>query len=114
MTAILVREFIAPEVLKLEEIPTPQPAAGHALVRVNAAGVNPSDTSMRMGTYAIKPPRPDAPCRDAAGTIESVGTGVTRVKIRRTRLHCPHAERSLRRVRFGSRIATGSPSGAQR
>ena len=68
MKAILVREFVAPEVLKLEEIPTPQPAAGHALVRVNAAGVNPSDTSMRMGTYAIKPPRPDTPGRAAAGT----------------------------------------------
>jgi NADPH:quinone reductase len=40
MKAILVRDFIAPEVLKLEKIPTPQPAAGHALVRVNAAGVN--------------------------------------------------------------------------
>jgi hypothetical protein len=55
MTAILVREFGATEVLKLEEIPTPQPAAGQALVRVKAAGVNPYDTSMRMGTYAIKP-----------------------------------------------------------
>jgi NADPH:quinone reductase-like Zn-dependent oxidoreductase len=30
MTAILVREFDAPEVLKLEDIPPPQPAAGHA------------------------------------------------------------------------------------
>jgi NADPH2:quinone reductase len=47
MKAILIREFGAPEVLKLEEIPTPQPAAGHALVRVKAAGVNPSDTYMR-------------------------------------------------------------------
>jgi NADPH2:quinone reductase len=56
MTAILVREFGATEVLKLEEIPTPQPAAGHTLVDVNAAGVNPYDTSMRMGSYAIKPP----------------------------------------------------------
>ena len=114
MTAILVREFIAPEVLKLEEIPTPQPAAGHALVRVNAAGVNPSDTSMRMGTYAIKPPRPDTPGRAAVGTIESIGTGVTRVTTRRSRLHRPHAERRLRRVRCGSRIATSFPSGAQR
>jgi NADPH:quinone reductase-like Zn-dependent oxidoreductase len=56
MTAILVREFGATEVLKLEEIPTPQPAAGQALVPLKAAGVNPYDTSPRMGTYAIKPP----------------------------------------------------------
>jgi NADPH:quinone reductase len=114
MTAILVREFDAPEVLKLEDIPPPQPAAGHALVRVNAAGVKPDDTSIRMGTYAIKPPRPYTPGRAAVGTIESVGTGVTRVKTRRSRLHRPHAERRLRRVRCGSRIATLSPSGAQR
>lgn len=56
MTAILGREFDAPEVLKLEDIPPPQPAAGHALIRLNAAGVKPDDTSIRMGTYAIKPP----------------------------------------------------------
>jgi len=80
MKAILVREFGAPEVLKLEEIPTPQPAAGQVLVRVKAAGVNPYDTYMRMGTYAIKPPLPYTPGGDAAGTIESVGAGVTRVK----------------------------------
>jgi NADPH2:quinone reductase len=41
MSAILVREFGATEVLKLEETPTPQPAAEQALVRVKAAGVNP-------------------------------------------------------------------------
>lgn len=56
MTAILGREFDAPEVLKLEDIPPPQPAAGHALVRLNAAGVKPDDTSIRMGTYANQAP----------------------------------------------------------
>ena len=80
MRAILVREFGGPEVLKLEEIPTPQPATGQVLVHVKAAGVNPYDTYMRNGSYAIKPPLPYTPGSDAAGTIESVGPGVSRVK----------------------------------
>jgi NADPH2:quinone reductase len=50
MKAILVREFGGPEVLKLEEVPTPKPAAGQVLVRIHAVGVNPYDTNMRAGT----------------------------------------------------------------
>ena len=80
MKAILVREFGGPEVLKLEEVPTPQPAAGQVLVRIHAAGVNPYDTYMRAGTYAIKPPLPYTPGSDAGGVVEAVGAGVTRVK----------------------------------
>jgi NADPH2:quinone reductase len=80
MKAIRVHEFGAPEVMKLEEIPAPKPEAGQVLVRVRAAGVNPADTYMRSGAYAIKPPLPYTPGVDGAGTIEAVGAGVTRVK----------------------------------
>jgi len=80
MKAIRVHEFGGPEVLKLEEMPTPKPGAGEVLVRVHAAGVNPYDTYMRAGTYAIKPPLPYTPGSDAAGAVESVGEGVTKVK----------------------------------
>lgn len=80
MKAIVVREFGAPEVMKIEEVPTPKPDAGQALVRVKAAGVNPVDTYMRTGTYAIKPPLPYTPGADGAGVIEAVGSGVTKVK----------------------------------
>jgi NADPH2:quinone reductase len=80
MKAILVREFGGPEVLKLEEVPTPKPGAGQVLVRIHAAGVNPYDTYMRAGTYAIKPPLPYTPGSDGAGVIEAVGEGVKRVK----------------------------------
>jgi NADPH:quinone reductase len=80
MKAILVREFGAPEVLKLEEIPAPKPAAGQVLVRIHAAGVNPYDTYMRAGTYTIKPPLPYTPGSDGAGVIEAVGDGVKKVK----------------------------------
>jgi NADPH2:quinone reductase len=80
MKAIQVHQFGGPEVLQLKEIPTPKPAPGQVLVRVHAAGVNPYDTYMRNGTYAIKPPLPYTPGSDAAGVIESVGEGVTKVK----------------------------------
>lgn len=80
MKAILVRQFGGPEVLKLEEIPTPKPAAGQVLVRIHAAGVNPYDTYMRTGTYAIKPSLPYTPGSDGAGVIEAAGDGVKKVK----------------------------------
>ena len=80
MKAILVRQFGGPEVLKLEEVPTPKPAAGQVLVRIHAAGVNPYDTYMRTGTYAQKPALPYTPGSDGAGVIESVGEGVKKAK----------------------------------
>jgi NADPH2:quinone reductase len=80
MRAIRVGAFGGPEELKLEEVPTPIPAAGQVLVHVRAAGVNPYDTNMRAGTYAIKPALPYTPGSDAAGVVESVGPGVTKVK----------------------------------
>src|SRR5882762_1020983 len=80
MKAIRVHQFGGPEVVKLEEVPTPKPEAGQVLLRVRAVGVNPYDTYMRAGTYAIKPPLPYTPGSDAAGTVEAVGNGVTKVK----------------------------------
>jgi NADPH:quinone reductase len=80
MKAILVREFGDPEVLKLEEVPTPKPAAGEVLVRIHAAGINPYDTYMRAGAYARKPSLPYTPGSDGAGVIEAVGANVKKLK----------------------------------
>ena len=80
MKAILVHEFGGPDVLRLEEVPTPRPGAGEVLVRVHAAGVNPYDTYMRAGTYAQKPPLPYTPGSDGAGIVEAVGESVKKVK----------------------------------
>lgn len=73
MKAILAREFGGPEVLKLEEVPDPVAGQGQVRVRVHAAGVNPYDTYMRAGGYAIKPDLPYTPGADAAGIIDQVG-----------------------------------------
>lgn len=80
MKAIVVHEFGGPEVLKYEEVPTPKPAAGQVRVSVHGVGVNPYDTYMRNGTYAVKPPLPYTPGSDGAGVIEEVGAGVSKVK----------------------------------
>lgn len=80
MKAIQVRQFGGPEVLQLQEVPTPKPGPGQVLVRVHAAGVNPYDTYMRAGTYAVKPSLPYTPGSDAAGVVEAVGEGVARFK----------------------------------
>lgn len=80
MKAICVREFGGPEVLKLEDVPMPRPASGQVLVRIHAVGVNPYDTYMRSGAYAIKPPLPYTPGSDGAGVVEAVGEGVDKVK----------------------------------
>ena len=52
------------------------------LVEVKAAGINPVDTYIRTGTYALKPPLPYTPGSDAAGIIKDVGSAVTKFKVR--------------------------------
>jgi len=81
MKAIRVREFGPPEVMRIEEVPDLKPGPRQVVVRVKAAGVNPADTYMRAGTYARKPTLPYTPGMDAAGTVEAIGDGVTRVAV---------------------------------
>lgn len=80
MQAILARAFGGPEVLKLEEVPDPTAGPGQVRVRMHAVGVNPYDTYMRAGGYAIKPDLPYTPGADGAGVIDQVGAGVNQWK----------------------------------
>ena len=79
MKAIRVHEFGPPEAMRLEEVPDPKPGTGEVLVRVKAAGVNPVDTYIRSGAYALKPSLPYTPGSDAAGVVEAIGEGVSKV-----------------------------------
>src|SRR5215475_11962176 len=80
MKAVRVHQFGSPEVLSVQETPTPRPGPGEVLVRMHAIGVNPVDTYIRAGTYARKPALPFTPGTDGGGIVESVGAGVTRFK----------------------------------
>jgi len=66
----------AADVLRVEEIPRPEPGPGEVLVRVYASGINPTDYKARSGAV----PRPiddfQVPHQDGAGVIEAVGPGV--------------------------------------
>jgi NADPH2:quinone reductase len=73
MKAIRVHEFGGPEVLRLEEVPTPRPGLGEVVVRMRAIGVNPVETYIRAGTYARLPALPYTPGNDGAGVIEQIG-----------------------------------------
>ena len=81
MKAIRVHQFGGAEVLKLEELPDPQPGPGQVVIRVGAAGVNPVEAYVRTGTYASKPSLPYTPGTDAAGVVTAIGSDVKLVKV---------------------------------
>jgi NADPH2:quinone reductase len=74
MRAIRVHRTGGPEVLGVEEVPTPRPDSGQVLVRIEAAGVNFIDVYMRTGAYGAELPM--TPGSEGAGVIEAVGEGV--------------------------------------
>jgi NADPH:quinone reductase len=73
--AIRVHRTGGPEVLRLEDVPIPEPGPGQLLVRVEAAGVNFTDIYHRTGLYKVQ--FPFTPGREGAGVVERVGQGVT-------------------------------------
>jgi len=76
MRAISIKEFGAPEVMRVHELPTPLPDSHQILVKIEAAGVNPVDTYIRSGLYPLKPKLPYVPGFDAAGTVAAHGRGI--------------------------------------
>jgi len=76
MRAIRVHRFGGPEVLTLEDVEIPTPAAGQALIRIAACGVGPWDAWIRAGHSVLPQPLPLTPGSDIAGTVEAVGVGV--------------------------------------
>lgn len=89
--AILVHTVGGPENLLLQDVPTPAPGPGQALVRIHAIGVNFIDIYFRTGLY--KAPAPVAIGQEAAGVVEAVGPDVNEVAV-------------------GDRVAYAGPRGA--
>ena len=82
MKAVVAHEYGAPEVLKYEDIPRPEPKENELLVRVIACGVNPADPLVISGRMAKEfgTHVPLIPGYDVAGVVEQAGAKVTKFK----------------------------------
>jgi NADPH:quinone reductase-like Zn-dependent oxidoreductase len=83
MRAITLTAFGGPEVLRLAEVPVPEPGQGQIRVQVRAAGVNPIDGKIRRGAMepVFSTPLPAILGIDVAGIVDALGDGVTDVAV---------------------------------
>jgi NADPH2:quinone reductase len=81
MNAIEISQPGGPEVLRLQQIPVPEPSEGQIRVKVEAAGVNRPDILQRKGGYPPPPGAPQTPGLEIAGTVEALGPGAGRYKV---------------------------------
>jgi NADPH:quinone reductase-like Zn-dependent oxidoreductase len=70
-----------PSVLKLEELPKPEPKEGEVVLKVQAIGLNRAEVMFRSGQYLEQPQFPSLLGYEASGTIEAVGPGVAGLKV---------------------------------
>src|SRR5262245_48407599 len=80
--AIRIHENGGPEVLRWEDVELAEPGPGEARIRHTAIAVNFSDVNVRRGGFYIARPLrfPVVLGNEAAGVVESVGSGVTEVR----------------------------------
>ena len=82
MKAAVMREFGGPEVLKYEEIDTPNPGPDDVLVEVHAVSVNRTlDIIVRENKYVREPLLPHILGADPSGVVVEVGSAVTERKV---------------------------------
>ena len=77
MRAVVITEPGGPEVLKVQEVPDPEPAGGEVLVDVTATAINRADLSQRQGNYSVPPGASPYLGMECSGTIAALGEGVT-------------------------------------
>lgn len=82
MKAVRIHDYGGLDALTFEDAPRPEPQAGQVLIRMKAAGVNPADSGARAGAFKQWMPLqfPWTPGLEGAGVIETVGSGVDRLK----------------------------------
>jgi len=80
MKAVLCKTFGPPESLVVEEIPSPVPGPGEAVISVKAASVNFPDVLIIQNKYQFKPTLPFSPGSEVAGIVKAVGDGVAGFK----------------------------------
>jgi putative PIG3 family NAD(P)H quinone oxidoreductase len=82
MKAVVLREHGGPEVLQIEDVPSPICGAEDILVSVAATALNRADLLQRMGFYPNPFPQgPEIPGLEFAGTVKEVGNRVTAWKV---------------------------------
>ena len=74
MKAIRIHEDGGPEVLRYEDAPDPEPAAGEVLIELRAASLNRLDLWLRQGLPSV--PKPRILGADGAGVVAALGAGV--------------------------------------
>ena len=81
MKAVRFDEYGDVDVLKVADVPVPDPGAGQVLVRVKAAGINPGEAKIREGLLHARWPAtfPSGQGSDLAGVVDRLGPGVTTV-----------------------------------
>ena len=96
MRAVVITKHGPPEVLQVQERPTPdRPLGGQVAIDVAAAGINFADTMARVGLYPDAPKPPTVVGYEVAGTVRAVGPGVEGLEI---------GQRVLAGTRFGGYV----------
>jgi len=80
MRAVMCHAWGPVEDLRLEDVPSPTPAADEVLISVRATGVNYADSIMVAGRYQTRPPLPFSPGLETAGVVAECGREVTSFK----------------------------------
>ena len=80
MKAVVCKAYGPPESLVVEELPSPRPGPGEAVVSMRAASVNFPDVLIIQNKYQFKPPLPFSPGSELSGVVKEVGAGVTGVR----------------------------------
>lgn len=81
MKAATISEFGPPSVIRLSDLPVPQPQTGQVRVRVSAAGVGPWDALIREGGSGLPQTLPLTLGSDIAGIVDAIGPGVPGFKV---------------------------------
>lgn len=81
MKAVLLTKTGKPSVLKIRDIPVPEPKLGEVRVKVEMVGINYAEVLSRKGLYGWAPKKPYVPGMEAYGQIDKVGEGVSPERI---------------------------------
>ena len=81
MQAARIHQHGDPSVLRIEDVPAPDPGPGQALVRVLGASINHLDLWVRRGMAGLKIPFPRILGCDGTGEVVALGEGVTGLEV---------------------------------